>query len=76
MKKYFGLMVATLLGLASCTMTTEENEEVINADYVQDVFVKFENVEQSKPGTRADEAGKTTTDKVAFASGYLAGKSV
>lgn len=71
MKKYFGLMVATLLGLASCTMTTEENEEVINADYVQDVFVKFENVEQSKPGTRADEAGKTGTDKVAFASGYL-----
>ena len=71
MKKYFGLMIVTLLGLASCTMTTEENEEVVNADYVQDVFVKFENVEQTRPGTRADEAGKTNSDKVAFASGYL-----
>lgn len=73
MKKIFGLMVVTLLGLASCTMTTEEDEKEggVNTDYVQDVFVKFENVEQTMPGTRADEAGKTGTDKVSFKSGYL-----
>lgn len=71
MKNYFGLLFAALFGLASCTMTTEGEDPYVSGNYVQDVFVRFENVEQDVPDTRADEAGKTSTDKVSFGSGYL-----
>lgn len=71
MKNYFGFLFAALFGLASCTMTTEGEDPYVSGNYVQDVFVRFENVEQDVPDTRADEAGKTRTDKVSFGSGYL-----
>lgn len=67
MKKLLGILFMALLGMTSCTM--EDGGEATGADRLQDVYIKFENA--GTPGTRAEEASKTGTDKVSFSNGYI-----
>lgn len=68
MKKIFTLMAIALIGLAGCTLDDDNSTET---DYVQDVFIKFENA--ARPGTRAEESSKgdSDADRVTFSSGYI-----
>lgn len=68
MKKLFILMSIALMGLTGCTeeVSYQNNTDM---DYLQDVYIKFENAAQ--PDTRADEPSKGNTDKASFASGYI-----
>lgn len=66
MKKLFTFLFIALFGLSGCTL---EDDNTGNADYVQDVFIRFENAGQ--PNTRADEGAKGNTDHVTFSSGYI-----
>lgn len=67
MKKLFTLISIALIGLAGCTL--EDDSSNGTADYVQDVFIRFENA--GMPDTRAEEGPKGTADKVEFSSGYI-----
>lgn len=68
MKKLFALMAIALMGLAGCTLDDVNTD---NTDFVQDVFIRFDNA--ARPDTRAEEPSKgdTDADKVEFANGYI-----
>lgn len=67
MRKSFGILFIALLGMTSCTF--EDDGEAVGTDRLQDVYIKFENA--GTPGTRAEEAPETGTDKVTFSNGYI-----
>lgn len=67
MRKFFGVLFIALCGMTSCTL--EDGEGATDTAGLHDVYIKFENA--GMPGTRAEEAAKTGTDKVTFTNGYL-----